>query len=821
MFSLTIKSLRTKMLLWVFGASIVPYLLGGAYLGQVVMERTEEEYIQHAREVTNNIQHNLDYGFLSPVENLVNTLAHDERIMNISGENLNNYTQFDPGVFVHQEDPVEDMLNRYFVTVRNNHHNIGTIFFGSTWGGYMEDLLFIPKKAYDPRLRSWYRNTVGHPGEAVTTDPYITSVSDQMVVSVTHTVDRDRQTIGVVGIMLYLAEFQNMVAETKIGKTGYMMVLNPNDKFVVSPEHPEWLLKDLREINIGPLTEIAGQLNTMIPYKVDNKDQIAIINLPDKRGWKYIAVIDRAEIVAQATVVRNIIIGVYCITLVLLLLAITYATTRITRPLKTLTDVTGQMADGNLEITDFSVGTNDELGRLARAFGKMARNLKDSYMNLELQIEERTIELNERRKAEAALAVSEEKFSKAFQCSSDAIGIVSISDGRYREVSDAFVTVFGYSRDEVIGKNSTEFNLWVTETDKLCFLTECREKEFAREFDARWRTKSGEIRFGSLSVEKINISEEEFILFVWHDLTARKQVEEDLREARDHLEVKVEERTREVNAANQELQVINEELVETLYQLQKTQDELVKTSKMAALGGLVAGVAHEINTPAGVALTAASHLEKITKELADIYENKKLKRVDFEEYIQECQQATDIIFSNLRRADRLIRSFKQVSVDQTSEVRRRFNIKEYTEETLLSLSSKLKNTGHIVTVQCDENLEMDSFPGGFSQIITNLLMNSLVHGYQLDDAGQIRIDIVKETKGLVIKFSDDGKGMAEEVVKKIFDPFFTTKRDAGGSGLGLHIVYNIVAQQFKGTIECESSPGQGTTFTITIPMEIV
>ncbi len=584
MFSIKIKSLRTKMLLWVFGASIIPYLLGGAYLGQVVMERTEEEYIQHAREVTNNIQHNLDYGFLSPVENLVNTLAHDERIMNISGENLNNYTQFDPSLFVHQEDPVENTLNRYFVTVKNNHHNIGTIFLGSAWGGYMEDLLFMPKKAYDPRLRSWYENTVGRPGEAVTTDPYVTSVSDQMVVSVTHTIDRDGESIGVVGIMLYLAEFQNMVAETKIGKTGYMMILNPNDKFVVSPKHPEWLLKDLSEINIGPLTELAGKLNTMVPYNVDNKDQIAIINLPDKRGWKYIAVIDRAEIVAQATVVRNIIIGVYCITLVLLLLAITYATTRITRPLKTLTDVTGRMADGNLEITDLSVGTNDELGRLARAFGKMARNLKDSYMNLELQIEERTVELNERRKAEAALAASEEKFSKAFQCSSDAIGIVSISDGRYREVSDAFVTVFGYSRDEVIGKNSTEFNLWLTEEEKLYFLKDFEKQEFAREIDARWRTKSGEIRFGSLSVEKIKISAEEFILFVWHDLTARKQVEEDLREARDHLEAKVEERTREVNAANQELQVINEELVETLYRLQKTQDELVKTSKMAALG---------------------------------------------------------------------------------------------------------------------------------------------------------------------------------------------------------------------------------------------
>lgn len=819
MFAFKIKSLRTKMLLWVFCASVIPYLLGGAYLGQVVMERTEAEYIQHAREVMNNSQQNLDYGFLGPVENLVSMLAQDERIMNIGAENLNDYTKLESGVFFHREDPVENTLHRYFATVKNNHKNIGTIFLGSVWGDYMENPPFTPKNSYDPRLRSWYQNTVEHPGEIVTTEPYITAVSDQMVISITHTVERDREHVGVVGVMLYLTEFQKMISDTKIGETGYLMVLNPNNKFIVSPKHPEWLLKNIEEINIDPLTELEGKVNRLVPYQIDNKDQIALINPPDNRGWKYIAVIDRAEITAQAQVVGNIFMGVYCITLVLVLLAITYATTRITRPLRIMTGVTAQMADGNLEMTDLAVGTNDELGQLAEAFSKMAKSLKRSYTDLELRIEERTIELLERRKAEVALATSEEKFSKAFRCSSDAIGIVAISDGRYREVSDTFVNVFGYSREEVIGKTSAEFNLWVTDKVKFDCLQECMEKGFVRDLETCWRTKAGEIRCGALSMEEINIGEACFALFVWHDITVRKQVEEDLREARDHLEIKVEERTQEFNAANQELLVMNEELVETLDRLQKTQEQLVKTSKMAALGGLVAGVAHEINTPAGVALTAASHLEKITMELAGVYENKKLKRTDFEEYIKECQQATDLIFTNLRRADRLIRSFKQVSVDQTSEVRRLFNIKAYIEETLLSLSSKLKNTRHVVRVYCDDSLEIDSFPGGFSQIITNLLVNALVHGYQPDDAGHITITVVKEGTYLIINFSDDGKGMEEEVLKKIFDPFFTTRRDAGGSGLGLHIVYNIVAQQFKGTIECQSSPAQGTTFRITIPIE--
>ncbi len=183
----------------------------------------------------------------------------------------------------------------------------------------------------------------------------------------------------------------------------------------------------------------------------------------------------------------------------------------------------------------------------------------------------------------------------------------------------------------------------------------------------------------------------------------------------------------------------------------------------------------------------------------------------------ECNEASTIIFNNLERASRLIRSFKQVSADQHSEAKRVFRIKPYLEEILLSLQPKLKKTNHKVRIQCDEHLEMDGYPGAFSQVITNLVVNSLLHAYGEEDQGCIAIQVELKDKQFYLRYSDDGKGIDAKVANRIFDPFFTTKRGDGGTGLGLYVVYNIVTQQFGGTIECVSNQGRGTTFTICFP----
>ena len=274
----------------------------------------------------------------------------------------------------------------------------------------------------------------------------------------------------------------------------------------------------------------------------------------------------------------------------------------------------------------------------------------------------------------------------------------------------------------------------------------------------------------------------------------------------NNLEQKVAERT--------------QELSNTLAELQATQHKLVESEKMAALGGLVAGVAHEINTPIGIGVTAASLLAEKTTAFFETYKSGKMKRSQLEKFLDTAMQSSSMVLSNLNRAADLIQSFKQVAVDQSTEDRRTFKLKKYIAETLTPLKPKLKTTQHRVEIRGDETLTLDTYPGALSQVVTNLVMNSLTHAYLPEDSGVLVFDLKQEDKQVLIEYADDGKGIPQESLSKIFEPFFTTKRGQGGTGLGLHIVYNLVTQKLSGTIECESQVGVGTKFIIKLPTQV-
>lgn len=199
------------------------------------------------------------------------------------------------------------------------------------------------------------------------------------------------------------------------------------------------------------------------------------------------------------------------------------------------------------------------------------------------------------------------------------------------------------------------------------------------------------------------------------------------------------------------------------------------------------------------------------------YHEDKMKRSDLENYLKIAKESSVIILANLRRAADLIQSFKQVAVDQTNLERRTFKLEDYINKIMLSLHPRLKRTQHTVTINCPDDYQLNSYPGVFSQIIANLVINSLIHGFENVEQGKIVIDVLPKQDGLVLQYSDNGKGIPKENLSKIFEPFYTTRRGQGGSGLGLHIVYNLVTQRLNGHIKCESTEGIERKFTVEIP----
>ncbi|WP_293761329.1 HAMP domain-containing sensor histidine kinase [uncultured Aquitalea sp.] len=257
---------------------------------------------------------------------------------------------------------------------------------------------------------------------------------------------------------------------------------------------------------------------------------------------------------------------------------------------------------------------------------------------------------------------------------------------------------------------------------------------------------------------------------------------------------------------------------EALRQLVQTQQTLLETERLASLGGLVAGVAHEINTPVGITLTTASHLATATQHIHDKLDEGAVKKSDFQSYLDTAHECCELILSNAERAANLIHSFKQVAVDQTSEMRRDFQLNDYLNEIITSLRPRFKRAQTDIQVNCENDMLLDSYPGALSQVVTNLVVNALVHGFDEKPGGAIRIEAARVAGNQVgLTIHDNGKGIPPEYLGRIFDPFFTTKRGSGGSGLGLHIVYNIVRQRLGGTIDVASEPGKGTTFTILMP----
>lgn len=399
-------------------------------------------------------------------------------------------------------------------------------------------------------------------------------------------------------------------------------------------------------------------------------------------------------------------------------------------------------------------------------------------------------DVTRRREAERALRLKQISIDGA----NDAM-IWTVPSGAIIDCNERACELYAAAREDLLAASVFELNpaftpqLWRRRWDDL-------RDDLSNNSEAVHRRLDGTTFAVQVSTRHLEYEGREYHCTVIRDLTEQKRHEAEIRRMREELELRVEERTRA---------------------LSESRDQLLESEKMAALGRLVAGVTHEINTPVGIGVTAASHLQDLVRKVGDAYADRTMKRSDFESFLRDADQTAGMVLSNLNKASRLIQGFKGVAVDQSDDARREFDLKEYLEEILLSLRPRLKRSPVQVSLSCPEGVTVDSYPGALSQIVSNLVMNSLIHAFGDRAAG--RISIVCEVVGddVRLTYADDGQGMSGDVKAKLYEPFFTTKRGKGGSGLGMHVVYTAVNGMLDGRIACESSPGAGTEFRITFP----
>jgi PAS domain S-box-containing protein len=376
-------------------------------------------------------------------------------------------------------------------------------------------------------------------------------------------------------------------------------------------------------------------------------------------------------------------------------------------------------------------------------------------------------------------------------------------------INPAAVMLTGYIQSEMLNRQWSD--IFVGDEQKKEILTKLKTNQPINSVEINMPNNAGGINTLLWTFSPFYEGEEiKYMIGFGHDITPQKQVEFEIKLLNDQLEEKVNLRTSALTKSNKQI-------TKTLDQLKRTQQTLVESEKMASLGGLVAGVAHEINTPIGISVTAASFLQDEIKTLRKKLDENALSRSYLEKLLDRITESGYLLNNNLNRAANLISSFKQVAVDQSSEACYTFKLSENINQVITSFKHKLKQNNCQVNISCQKDLEIYSFPGSFSQIYSNLILNSLIHGFENWSGNcEIYIDITLKEDQLYIDYRDTGKGIPENIVDRIFDPFVTSKRGTGGSGLGTHIVYNIVNQLLKGDIQYIPEK-EGAHFKITLP----
>jgi PAS domain S-box-containing protein len=477
---------------------------------------------------------------------------------------------------------------------------------------------------------------------------------------------------------------------------------------------------------------------------------------------------------------------------------------RLMHPLRSLQRDALELARGDLD-RPIAMARNDEIGELAMGMERMRTDLAKLIAERDVKTAALQNELKERLRAEHALGLSQAKFAAIFDASPVALS-VSLRDKEIAllDVNKAWIKLFGRERADVMDAGGETPVFYKNMEDRARLLSLLQVQHDITGFVTTVIGGDGQREIlCEISGRIITVDDEALLILAWEDITAKAKYEENILQLNASLEKRVDERTRELRRA--------------LESLKAAQTELVRTEKLAALGSLVAGIAHELNTPIGNSLTVASTLQDQTADFSKHMAN-GLTKSRLEHFINNTREGAAILMSGLHQAAELVSSFKQVAVDQSSLNRRVFRLSDTVHEILLTQGPRMRKTRHTVHSAVPSEVLLDSYPGPFGQVLTNLINNAVLHAFDEDQSGNIYLEAkILDESWIEFIVRDDGNGIAPANIARVFDPFFTTKLGQGGSGLGLNIVYNLVTKTLGGHIHVDSPAGQGACFVLRLP----
>jgi signal transduction histidine kinase len=475
---------------------------------------------------------------------------------------------------------------------------------------------------------------------------------------------------------------------------------------------------------------------------------------------------------------------------------------RMMHPLQELQKGAQRLARGELE-QPLKWQRNDEIGQLAQGLDQMRSDLAALLSEREQKNAELQIELAERQRIEIALGLSQAKFAAIFNASPVAMTVSRMDESQtILDVNAAWVRLFKRERTYTLGSDTHD--MWCELQQRQVAVSTLQQTGELTRCTA-WMLCGGgnEDILCEIWGKVIKLHDESLLILAYDDITAKHRYEENILALNTSLEQRVIERTSELSTA--------------LEQLTVTQSELRRSENMSSLGALVAGIAHELNTPIGNSLTVASTLQHHAEQFARDMD-KGMTRSHLSEFVNSTREGANILMRGLQQAGNLVASFKQVAVDQTSEKRRLFMLSDTLAEILLTLGPMLRKTSHSAHCAIAADIQMDSYPGALTQIISNLINNALLHAFVEREQGQISISASVHDDRVELCVCDDGVGIPEAYLNRVFDPFFTTRLGQGGSGLGLSIVYNLAQDVLGGSITASNVATHGACFTLSLPL---